>query len=64
MSPSVTDSMSFSSKFRRILIVYTIGYKYVNCSVLKKSAYVPEFEQGDNLSHFATFTTDGRFWEP
>ena len=30
--------MSFTSKFRRIqrLGVYTIGYKYVKCSVLKK----------------------------
>lgn len=34
--PSVTDSMSFNSKFRRVQIVYTIGYKYIKCSVLKK----------------------------
>ena len=39
VSPSVTDSMSFNSKFRRIqrVGVYTVGYKYIKCSVLKKT---------------------------
>lgn len=66
VSPSVTDSMSFNSKFRRIqrLGVYTIGYKYIECSVLKKYRCVHQFERGDDLSYFATFTTDRHFLEP
>lgn len=64
VSPSVTDSVSSSSKFRRIqrLGVYTIGYKYINCSALKRYVDMHQFEHGDDLSHFATFTMGGRFW--
>lgn len=66
VSPSVTDSMSFNSKLRRIqrLRVYITGYKYIKCSVLKKYVCVHQFERGDDLSHFAIFTTDRHLWEP
>lgn len=64
--PSVTDSMSFNFKFGRAqrLGVYTIGYKYMKCNVLKKYMCVHQFEHGDDLSHFATFTMDIHVLEP
>lgn len=56
-TPSVRDSMSFGSRFRRIqrLSAYTLGYRYMNCSILNKCVCVDQLEGRDDLCHPDTF---------
>lgn len=56
-TPSERDSMSFGSRFRRIqrLSAYTLGYRYMKCSILNKWMCVDQLECRDDLCHLDTF---------